>query len=494
MKEYFTAKKTLPILAGLAAGLYPVLFYYSRNFERAKSWDHVFHFVLFYIIFPVIVFTIVYRIFKIKSLVRYSKFVLPFLNITVFLYFLKTFTFVHPERKIMVGILVVAVLFSYFLNKHFKKLLAFQFILAAIGLFNVLQLIYEKITYDDSWLQQPDAIEEVVFKKKPNVYFIEPDGYVSFSELKSDFYNVENSEFEGFLKQNNFKTYPDFRTNYKSTLASNSAAFSMKHHYHNFDADFEEVENARQIIISDNPVLNAFKNNGYETYFLSEKKYLLLNRPELGYHHSNIDYDDIQYLHNDMGPDELIVEPFSDYLNDGIDKPKFFFVEILKPWHIRTGKGNESGPEVVASERQKYIDRLRESNAMMTEMIQNILKKDPGALIMIMADHGGFVGLEYTRQANIKTQDPEIINSVFSANLTIHWPNNEIPSYDTELQSPVNVFRILLSYLSENETYLEHLQPDESFVAIQEGAPKGIYKYINDAREIVFEKQEPKNK
>ena len=77
----------------------------------------------------------------------------------------------------------------------------------------------------------PDDVASVVFKKKPNVYFIQPDGYTSLSEIEKGHYNMDASEIRGLLADNGFKLYNNFRTNYSSTLSTNSAIFSMKHHY-----------------------------------------------------------------------------------------------------------------------------------------------------------------------------------------------------------------------------------------------------------------------
>ncbi|CAM3457349.1 sulfatase-like hydrolase/transferase [Aequorivita lipolytica] len=489
MKKFLNSNKEYPALAAVAAGLYPVLFYYSRNFDMARSWEHLLYFGGVFIMLPVLVFLMLHRLFKLPALRPYNKYVLPFLNLFTFLFILKTFLFVPIERKIIVGIFVISFLFARFLHSHLKKVIVLELLLAVMGFLAVSQVIFQKLTYSDAWKLQPDDIENVMFKKKPNVYFIQPDGYVSFSTLKDELYKVENSEFEGFLEANNFKTYPDFRTNYKSTLASNSGTFMMKHHYYDFNLDVQEVENARKMIISENPVLNAFKSNGYETYFLSETYYFLNNRPKLGYDHSSIPYNIIPFLNKGLGEQEPVLEPLKQYLSDTIRNPKFFFIQVLKPAHINTTAGSSQG---AAAERRQWIERLKESNKLMRKLIDEILKKDPEALIMILADHGGFVGLNYTGEGDAKTEDKAIINSIFSTNLTIHWPNNDVPEYDTKLKTPVNVFRILFSYLSENKKYLKNLQADESYICLTEGTEPGVYKYIDSSGNYVFEKMEPK--
>src|SRR5690606_8842540 len=127
-----------------------------------------------------------------------------------------------------------------------------QLILAVIGLFSLVPVISKNLNYSKDWMQQPDNIENVVFNKKPNVYYIQPDGYANFSELGGGYYNFDNSEFETFLEQNSFKSYADFRSNYDATLASNSSIFMMKHHFYSASAGSGEVARARNIILGDN--------------------------------------------------------------------------------------------------------------------------------------------------------------------------------------------------------------------------------------------------
>jgi hypothetical protein len=334
-------------------------------------------------------------------------------------------------------------------------------------------------------MKQPDNIEHVIFKKKPNVYLIQPDGYANISELKGKNYNIENTEFESFLEDESFKYYYNFRSNYASTLSSNSATFTMKHHHYNKGTSFSEAVNARNVLISKNAVLDIFKNNNYRTHFITELPYLLLNRPKMGYDVCNISYDNVAYIGTGLGERQDILEPLKENVKRDVDKPKFFFIEIFNPGHIH---GRKSQSEGIEGERKLWGESLSRSNEMLIKIISIIKEDDPNALIVIMSDHGGFVGMEYTNQIYTKTEDRDIIYSIFSSILAIHWPNGEAPEYDSSFKTTVNVFRILFSYLSEDESYLSHLQEDGSYVVIKKEAPKGIYKYIDDEGGITFEK------
>jgi hypothetical protein len=482
--SFLNSGKDYPLLAAVAAGLYPILFYYSRNFTMVNSWDHLLFFLLAFIFVPAIVFFAACKLFSLDRLNSYKKYILPFLNMLAFLYFLKLCLFVGPQRKIVAAIIVVSAVYAYLFHAHLKKIMVVQWLLAGMGVIALLNTLNAYAQYDEDWLQQPDAIVEATFRKKPNVYFIQPDGYINPSEFGKGHYTTTNDGFHHFLQENGFVLYDNFRSNYNTTLSSNAAIFGMRHHYFKRDAISNEVYRARELIMGKNPVLQTFKNNGYKTYFIFETPYLLLNRPALAYDESNISYSSFNYIHNGIGDPRPVLPPLHVAVSDKIEQPKFIFMQLLKPWHIRSHKAHSRG---TAEERAAWYDRLEEANSILTSAVNTILEQDPGALIILMSDHGGYVGMEYTDQTFTKSQDRDLIYSVFSSILAIHWPEGEAPSFDSEFASSVNMFRIVFAYLSENASYLETLEEDASYVVLREGAEEGIYKYLNDAGEIVFE-------
>jgi len=95
--------------------------------------------------------------------------------------------------------------------------------------------------------------------------------------------------------------------------------------------------------------------------------------------------------------------------------------------------------------------------------------------------------LNYSLESKIKQTDRDLIYSIFTSALAIKWPE-EAPVFDNKLKTNVNLFRILISYLSEDESYLDFLQPDKSFAVINVGAPFGVYEYINENGSVVFNK------
>lgn len=477
-------KKT--VLYGLAAGLYPIIFFYTNNFSLINSWKHFVFFIGLFLVAPICLFLGI-QFFSFLPFVKKIKPVaFPFLNITAFLCFIQICLYAKLQWVFTLCIIVVATLIAVFFRKYFKKVVVLQLVLALIGLFWLFPTIKNQWTYSNEWTNQPDDIEAVVFKKRPNVYYIQPDGYVNISEMgKGPYKNIDNEHYWSFLRENGFKIYSDIRSNYSSTLVSNSATFTMKHHFYNNGFNFSEMANARNIIISDNPVLNAFKNNGYKTHFLAEGSYILSNFPEMGYDVCNFDYNDIDFITDGFQKEEDILVPIEKYLHIDEDKSKFFFIEIFKPGHVQSMKNLTMGAQ---KEAELYEQNLAISNERLKKTIRMIQEKDPNGLILIMADHGGYLGYEYMLEVREKTMDRDKIYSAFSTQLSIKWPNGEAPEIDKHFKSGINTFRILFSYLSEDNKYLDHLQEDASYTIIKDGAPQGIYKCIDGDGNVVFQK------
>ncbi|WP_299216499.1 hypothetical protein [uncultured Dokdonia sp.] len=483
IQRFLKDHKPYTVLAGLLAGLYPMFFYATNNYTLVNTVAHLFYFIAVFLLIPMIGITIAYMLVKKVNAGKWTRYVVPFSGTFSFLFLIQISLFGDISLWASILVFVIAGLVAYFLWKQYKKIMVFQALLAMMGLVTFISKPLESYQYDSSWQESPDDIKEALFVTKPNVYFIQPDGYVNFSELYTGHYKSEDHSFQEYLESAAFSLYPNFRSNYASTLTSNSATFMMKHHYYDMGLSLETF-NARNIIVSDNTVLSVFKNNGYKTHLLTELPYLLQNRPEIGYDYCNFTHDDVKFLGKGLGERVDLIAPLKMNLEQTSNMPKFFFIEIFNPGHINNALNSKG----IEEERQLWLEGVRVANMRLKETINLIKEKDPKALIVIMADHGGFVGLESTKQMHTKTQDRDLLYSIFSSNLAIHWPDGQ-KRHEADLKSAVNIFRVLFSYLSADEKYLEHTEDNASYIVIKKEAPKGVYQCIDDAGAITFIKK-----
>jgi hypothetical protein len=324
------------------------------------------------------------------------------------------------------------------------------------------------------WKLQPDAILKTKFKKKPNIYYIQPDGYTNETNLKGSLYQFNNSEFDGWLKDQKFSLYDDYRSNYPSTLYSNSSCFFMKHHFSN---EFSKFKYARDYIVGRNPVLEIFKNNSYKTFFITEIPYLLMNRPKVYFDYCNYKLEELPYFKDGLSCFKEITNEIENQIVLNKETSNFFFIEKFNPGHINPSKIKGGSIE---KERLEYLKSLQIANAWLKKTITIIEKNDPNAIIIIGADHGGYVGFEYTSQAQNKITDRKLLNSIFGAKLAIKWNGVHHSEYDAQLKSSVNLFRILFSCLSEDKLLLNNLQPDASYNSYDASDFSKVYKAIED--------------
>ncbi len=356
--------------------------------------------------------------------------------------------------------------------------------MACIVLLMTLPKLITYFTEQDDWLKQPDTIEQVLFKKKPNIYIIQPDGYVSFPQLKKE--NYSNSDFRHYLEDNDFKLYDDFRSNYYLTLTSNSSMFAMKHHYYvNPNGNKDNHYDFRKILGGENSSIKILNSNNYKTFLLLEYPYLIINRPKMKYDYSNFNYSNTPFLSSFYWARKDLSSELEKQIKNNSNTNNFYFIEKKFPGHIALTKKNSQGIEI---ERENYYERLEKANQELINIISIITKLDENSLIVIIADHGSYVGFSYTEECYIKNFDESQIQSAFSTLLAVKWPKKEAPEYDSKLKTNVNLFRVLFSYLSENTSYLEQLQDDKSYMIINKGLPYGVYELINENGEFVFNK------
>ncbi len=484
IQKFLNSSKAYPVLTIFAAGLYPLFYLYDRNFNLVNSWPQFLYLVFVFFIIPLIVYLVITLTFrKINGLGRFQPYVLSILNCVSFAFFIAWITQGIHKKKILLAVIIVAFFIGFLIYKHIKKIVVLQLLLSCYLLVKISFGLYYYLNYSYDWQDISDEIEAVKFTKTPNVYYLQPDGYLNFSEINRGYYNYDNSEMRSFFETNNFKLYDDFRSNYTSTLTSNSSMFSMKHHYYNFNAEQSVTNNARKIIVGKNAVIDIFKNNGYKTHLILDHTYLILNRPNLKYDTCNIDYGDLPFLSNGFDEEENTLKDLSKILDNSVTYNNFYFVRQPSPGHINISKSTSFGAE---QEREIYLANLEKSNMWLKEITDLITAKDSNALIIISSDHGGYVGYDYTYQIKSKTTDADLIKSSFSSLLAIRWPNNDNPDYTSELKTSVNLFRVVFSYLSENNAYLSSLEADDSYSVITDGAATGIYKTMDAKGNAVF--------
>ena len=472
--DFLNNSKDYPILAGFSVGFYGMVFYFSNNFDLVNSWKQTLFFFFNYIVFSVAIFFILSKIIqktKWFGFVSQAIFIVMIVILPIYLFGISNLLGSYKKMGLLLILILALLIFKI---KNYKYFIVLIFLMSVLPVLKLGKIIYLNYSNSTEWMVQPDEILNTKFKKSPNIYYIQPDGYAGEINLKGSLYNYDNSTFDAFLKEKKFTLYPDYRSNYESTLFSNSSCFFMKHHFSN---EFSKFKYARDYIVGKNPVLEIFKNNNYKTFFITEIPYLLMNRPNVYFDYCNYKSAELPYFKDGLSCFKEITNEIRNQIVLNKKTNNFFFIEKFNPGHINSTKVKGSSIE---TERLEYLKSLQIANVWLKKTITFIEKNDPEAIIIIGADHGGYVGFEYTSQSKNKISDRKLLNSIFGAKLAIKWNDSQHANYDSKLKTSVNLFRTVFSFLSEDKTLLHHLQSDASYNCYDGSDCTKVYKAIDE--------------
>lgn len=446
-----------PLFTGLICGVYPFVFYLSNNFWAVNSFKHTGYFLLFFLGIPVLYFVFLFQSFRFIPLFKTHKTKLLFISVVMVTATLMSHAmYLTLKKKLLLGLLILSAIAAVKLHRHYKKLLLIVLLMTVLPAFNTLVKLAES-TLQNEWRSPPkDSVMEAAFKIKPNIYIIQPDGYVGKDMMESPLYNYDNPFYE-WLEQNGFTVYDGFRSNYPASLTSNSSLFAMKQHrFGKTMAPSINMPKAREAIFGESNALSVLKRNGYHTFFIVEDEYFQQNFTRPGFDYHNIHPEEIPFFSDNNS----VKKDVFDDLKAAVDtvktqKPRFYFIEKLLPHHISFSASKEE-------ERLLYLEKIKEVNQWLEKTVSFISEKDPDALIVILADHGGWVGLG-SYEEMFSTQNPDQIKTVFSNLAAIKWNGNNPETGKSVLRSNVNLFRVLFAGLAQNQEYLKYTEDDSSY-------------------------------
>lgn len=483
INTFLNTDKDFPLLTIVASGLYPFLHYFNSNLHISNSWYQFFVMLALCFGLPLLIVLLSHIVFKQKFFAKYEKQRLTIINLAVFFVLIGYFIF-DFKKKVTVLLIVSACLIGFFVYKHLKKIIILQLILALMSAITLIPLMSFAIQQNnESWSKISEEVLHTELKFSPNIFVIQPDGYVNISELEQPPYSFDNSSFYNYLSSEGFINYRNFRSNYFSTLTSNASMFAMKHHqYSNTYKKGHKTFNANKIIVGeDNNVLRILKSNKYSTFLLTDNSYFTIDRVPLAYDYHNISESEVSFTKSGLIKTDIKAD-LEAVLDTLKSNRNFFFVEKIAPSHIVRNPLKSKG---IKGERDAYIERLKDTNTWLTSIISMINDFDRDALIIIVADHGGFVGLNHTLESVQKPLTPEEIKSVFSAMLAVKWPK-ELDQNQLEIKSNVNLFKTVFYALSGEEKFLEELEVNNSYIPHYENGLANFYECIDKDGQVVL--------
>ena len=333
-------------------------------------------------------------------------------------------------------------------------------------------------------------LRSVTLKEKPNIYFILVDGYSSFAYMRE--HSIDVSPLTNYLSSNGFRLYDDTYSNYQPTTVAMPAILDMEHHYYTLNenlVNFSEVTKQSRVIIGgENNVAHILKRNGYSIQYIHEKNYLLLAGCSADYCFPKNDSLAFIWMvlgkvsnkslvqHSDA---QTIRQRVMTLMDDSDNAPRFQYIHVFFPSHVKNkllalGECNED------AEVKKYASRVAKTGIYLQSQIDDIIGRDPDAIVVIASDHGPLISRTCSFDSYINTVSE--YRDRAGALMAIRWSKNYDGRYDDRIISGVNLFRYVLASLAEDEAPLvQTAVPDDVFIRAGEHR---IFKIIDNGKPL----------
>lgn len=271
----------------------------------------------------------------------------------------------------------------------------------------------------------PDAAAVVTADEHPNVFVILLDGYPS-SDVLSTYLDFDNSDFEASLAEAGFDVAPESRSNYTATWATLASMFHGAFldeigSLTPFPSDQAEQYARLMQAINEGVILGDLHGRGYRIVTVPSpfEAASLVSADEMrpGGQLTSFELSLLQHSRL-LGPVVALAPDFlldqqrlriegalattADVASETHDDPVFMLTHVLSPHPPIVFEADGQLAELPdcyprrctlwqmeeASQWAGFTGQVEHLNQLVTETVRGIVAADPGAVVVIMSDHG----------------------------------------------------------------------------------------------------------
>ena len=348
-------------------------------------------------------------------------------------------------------------------------------------------LIFQVANYDSADTNEYNVIKEKMrvpiiqsdVEDKPDVYFILLDAYSGDITLDRD-YGFDNSKFKNGLRDRGFFVQEPSYSNYPNTEAALPSILNMMY----LDSINETVgkdSDDKKILIElrdGNNVMDIFNENNYHLTYIfggataspsdDTKFEIICGRGSLNMN-EDLQRSIVQTYFSVTFLRTMLFDDFRHHdiqcaLNEVLnfekknESPQYLHIHMYLPHppliYDSDGKRVQdtfSYNRFDPSLRDAYLEQTIYTNKITIDMIDSIQKRDDSAVIIVMSDHGGRLGINWENPTEMD------YNRAFNNLSALYFPGHEdeIPEGIT----PVNAFRVFFNaYFNTDYEILEDRQ------------------------------------
>lgn len=468
----------------LAVSIFPVAFLFSRNANEVNFSDVV-PALLFFgcvgIIF-LLIFGLMFRSAD-KAAITAVLFALLFVNFT---HIETIILFLSPKLKywhtvsiiLLIGLHVVYLIWRFVPNriaKDISHIVTIVFgVLIIINIVASVPQLVNKIQAEQRLTHESEETrtEALSNSENPNIYVFIFDEYANFTQMEQG-YSYDNAPLRDFFAENNFNVSYDSHNEsiYTATILTNFVNLD-------YVVTNNDSESDREVVRRQGALFSLMRGYGYDVQILEAGTFFTMESPARTRVVDSAMTSGGENFY-DICMEMTVFYPFhsSDHAEsvDGIHNVVEYVCEMEKPQsntftltyllfpHVpflvdEDGNHIPTGQSLNMRDDKYYLGQYIYATKLMIQMLESVLSKDPGAVIMVCSDHGIRA-----------TTDPELfLEGKFSYELTsnplmaVYFQGKPLP--EIENQSGINTMRIILNSL---------LDADLDILEV----PKDTYKY-----------------
>ena len=468
--------RIISILALLVTILYPCLFMYFQNVAEG-NFREIFPAVGKFLLVAGVVFVLALVIVR-----RFSKAalytILSMIAIMNFNTLLTALRKIIPKMRTIYLLIILAILFAVLLRVFIKKVADGMIALKIIGLVFTILIVINFVSaipaitnryFSENVVENDDSITAFKFEEaKPNVYYFIYDEYGGYENLER-YYDYDNEAFYDTLKGAGMNVSYSSR-NTESIFTSTIVPNLMNLSYVASD-DGYSIDN---IALTENAsLLKLFQNNGYTVNMIDHLGFL--KTAGCNVLNDDLEGDNIStYLINNSAlkqiesvmkelyrrshRDSTSYESYTRSILELMEKSPEYIAKnqpTLTIGYIQSPHDpimfREDGSILPEdqwhdwNEKQLYIGQLKYISQNIENVIENIKKSDPDALVIIQSDHGSRYPYWMVEDYDAEVYDEQEENFYMQNILNCVYYKGE--TIDIEGESGINTLRKTLNYV-----------------------------------------------
>jgi hypothetical protein len=329
----------------------------------------------------------------------------------------------------------------------------------------------------------PVASEEA---KRPNVYFFILDEYAGRESLKY-LLDIDIGPFVNELESKGFFMPRRAVANYPMTFLAVSSMMEMDYLANENSPPFKDRTVFNQVLSSENATLKTFKALGYRLAKLSSSFWGATGchnipgercfNPSKHFWFTQTEYNLLKIFPFKVKLFEKL-NPYVSTLDDArlhVDEllqtpgPLFYYGHTMPPHQPRVFDTRcqklESWQDAEPVEENEYALQIRCVNKTIERFVDHIIQVDPGALIILTADHGHDKHVDW--KSSLNNWDKKALQTRFNIFMAIRAPKS-CQKYLYDGMSPVNLMRFASAcVVGSKPSYIKN----RSFISVYEENP-----------------------